>query len=143
MDRRKRRFVAQVFQPAGSRDFPVLCSELVTGNSPEPAGWKACPTCLKRTCPCQRFCTLSAGERSKAQYGKACCGFAFTWCTSSSQTRRCFLIRNLPIGGNFAKRNLVAIQGRTRSDFSPGTSGKTPAHLAGTGRIIPMVFLAS
>jgi ribulose-bisphosphate carboxylase large chain len=37
-------FVGQAFQPAGSPGFPARCSELATGKSPEPAGWKACPT---------------------------------------------------------------------------------------------------
>ena len=36
--------VGQAFQPAGSPDFPVRCSERATGKSPEPADKNVCPT---------------------------------------------------------------------------------------------------
>jgi len=36
--------VGQAFQPAGSPDFPVRCSEQATGKSPEPADKNVCPT---------------------------------------------------------------------------------------------------
>ena len=45
--------VAQAFQPAGSRDFPVPCSgfsKLGTGKSPEPADRNVCATPQAATC---------------------------------------------------------------------------------------------
>jgi glutamate-1-semialdehyde 2,1-aminomutase len=36
--------VGQAFQPAGSPDFPVRCSEWATGKSPAPADKNVCPT---------------------------------------------------------------------------------------------------
>jgi electron-transferring-flavoprotein dehydrogenase len=36
--------VGQAFQPAGSPDFPVRCSEQATGKSPAPADKNVCPT---------------------------------------------------------------------------------------------------
>jgi electron-transferring-flavoprotein dehydrogenase len=36
--------VGQAFQPAGSPDFPVRCSERATGKSPAPADRNVCPT---------------------------------------------------------------------------------------------------
>jgi adenosylmethionine-8-amino-7-oxononanoate aminotransferase len=36
--------VGQAFQPAGSPDFPVRCSERATGKSPKPSDKNVCPT---------------------------------------------------------------------------------------------------
>ncbi len=36
--------VGQAFQPAGTPDFPIRCSEQATGKSPERAGKNVCPT---------------------------------------------------------------------------------------------------